>query len=62
MSSGTPLEKRTRPDIAYAWHQCARFASNPRYKHGKVKHIGRYLLATVYTGIEFIPTNKPIED
>jgi Reverse transcriptase (RNA-dependent DNA polymerase) len=25
------LEKSTRPDIAYAVHQCTRFASNPRY-------------------------------
>jgi hypothetical protein len=24
------LEKSTRPEIAYAVHQCARFASNPR--------------------------------
>lgn len=27
------LEKSTRPDIAYAVHQCARFASNPKIEH-----------------------------
>jgi hypothetical protein len=54
------LEKSTRPDIAYAVHQCARFASNPRYEHGKaVKHIGRYLLATKDKGIICKPSNEP---
>jgi hypothetical protein len=39
------LEKSTRPDIAYAVHQCARFASQPEAGHTiAVKHIGRYLL------------------
>jgi hypothetical protein len=27
------LEKSTRPEIAYAVHQCVRFASNPRQLH-----------------------------
>jgi hypothetical protein len=41
------LEKSTRPDIAYAVHQCARFASDPKEEHGKaVKWLGRYLLET----------------
>jgi Reverse transcriptase (RNA-dependent DNA polymerase) len=41
------LEKSTRPDIAYAVHQCARFSSNPIYEHGKaIKQIGRYLMRT----------------
>jgi Reverse transcriptase (RNA-dependent DNA polymerase) len=41
------LEKCTRPDIAYAVHQCARFASNPKEEHTKaIKLIGRYLLGT----------------
>jgi hypothetical protein len=45
------LEKSTRPDIAYAVHQCARFLSNPRYEHGKaIKQICRYLLATKNKG------------
>ena len=35
------LEKSTRGEIAYAVHQCARFAANPKASHGKaVKHIG----------------------
>lgn len=56
------LEKSTRPDIAYAVHQCARFASNPRYEHGKaVKHIGRYLLETRSKGIQCNPTTEPVE-
>ena len=38
------LEKSTRPDIAYATHQCARFSSNPKIEHSNaVKRIGRYL-------------------
>ena len=28
------LEKGTRPDIAYATHQLARFSSNPKQSHG----------------------------
>jgi hypothetical protein len=46
------LEKSTRPDIAYAVHQCARFSSDPKYEHGKaVKPIGRYRLETKTKGI-----------
>jgi hypothetical protein len=38
------LEKSTRSDLAFAVHQWARFASNPRIEHTKaVKRIGRYL-------------------
>jgi len=41
------LEKSTRPDIAYAVHQCARFSSNPKESHKKaVLRIGRYLMDT----------------
>jgi len=36
------LEKCSRPDIAYATHQCARFSSDPRKEHGEaVKWLGR---------------------
>jgi hypothetical protein len=50
------LEKSTRPDIAYAVHQCARFSIDPREEHGKaVKAIGRYLLSTQDRGIIFKP-------
>ena len=48
------LEKSTRPDIAYAVHQCARFASDPRESHKQaVLRIGRYLTATKDEGIIF---------
>jgi hypothetical protein len=46
------LEKCSRPDIAYAVHQCAWFASDPRFEHSKaVKMIGRYLKGTADRGI-----------
>jgi hypothetical protein len=54
------LEKSTRPDLAYAVHQCARFASDPRYEHGQaVKWLGRYLYGTRDQGIIFKPTKTP---
>ena len=41
------LAKSTRPDIAFAVHQCARFSASPRESHGKaVKRIARYLMST----------------
>ena len=50
------LEKSTRPDIAYAVHQCARFMENPTASHGQaIKHIGRYLLGTRDKGLIFHP-------
>jgi hypothetical protein len=50
------LEKSTRPDLAYAVHQCTRFMSSPTEEHAKaVKHIGRYLLATSDKGIIMRP-------
>jgi hypothetical protein len=56
------LEKSTRPDIAYAVHQCARFAANPKKEHGiAVKHIGRYLLDTQDKGITCTPNTNAIE-
>ena len=46
------LEKSTRPEIAYAVHQCARFASNPRRSHANaVKYLCRYLAATKDKGL-----------
>ena len=46
----------TRPDIAFAVHQCARFSSNPRHTHrATVKRIGRYLKATINKGLIFRP-------
>jgi Reverse transcriptase (RNA-dependent DNA polymerase)/GAG-pre-integrase domain len=55
------LEKSTRPDIAYAVHQCARFASDPREEHTKaVKVIGRYLMGTSDKGIICTPTHESV--
>jgi hypothetical protein len=55
------LEKSSRPDIAYAVHQCARFAKSPRVEHtNAVKHIGRYLLATKDKGFACKPDNSAI--
>jgi hypothetical protein len=50
------LEKSTRPEIAYAVHQCARFASNPRQSHANaIKYLCRYLMATKDKGIILRP-------
>jgi Reverse transcriptase (RNA-dependent DNA polymerase) len=46
------LEKSSRPDIAFAVHQCARFSENPKEEHTQaVKLIGRYLMGTSDKGI-----------
>ena len=38
------LEKGSRPDIAYAVHQCARFSSAPKHEHAQaLRHLVRYL-------------------
>jgi hypothetical protein len=56
------LEKSTRPDIVYAVHQCARFASQPKSGHAiAIKNIGRYLLSTKDKGIICMPNNNAIE-
>jgi hypothetical protein len=50
------LEKSTRPEIAYAVHQCARFASNPKQSHANaVKYLCRYLMATKDKGLILRP-------
>jgi hypothetical protein len=50
------LEKSTRPDIACAVHQYARFCAKPKTKHAEaVKRIGRYLLATKDKGLIMKP-------
>jgi hypothetical protein len=57
------LEKSTRPDIAYAVHQCARFMENPKAAHGRaIKHIGRYLLGTRDKGLVFTPDTTALFD
>jgi hypothetical protein len=46
------LEKSTRPEIACAVHQCARFSSNPKQWHANaVKCLCRYLMATKDKGL-----------
>jgi ATP-binding cassette subfamily B (MDR/TAP) protein 1 len=56
------LEKSTRPDIAYAVHQCARFVSDPRVEHGNaVKWLGRYLYGTKDKGIILKPQGKSFD-
>lgn len=50
------LERGTRPDIAYAVHQCARFSKDPRKEHGDaVRWLGRYLLGTSNKGMNLKP-------
>ena len=50
------LEKSTRPDIAYATHQCAQFSQNPKQIHAEaVKRIVRYLKGTRDLGIILAP-------
>jgi hypothetical protein len=56
------LEKSTRPDIAYAVHQCARFSSNPKKSHANaVKQIVRYFIGTKDQGIILNPTGNEFE-
>ncbi len=56
------LEKSTRPDIAYAVHQCARFMEDPKVEHSKaVKAIVRYLIATKDKGLICTPNDESIE-
>jgi len=46
------LEKSTRPDIAFASHQAARFQANPKHSHTKaVQWLIRYLHGTQDNGI-----------
>ena len=56
------LEKSTRPDLAYAVHQCARFSINPRESHANaVRHIGRYLLQSRDEGIILNPKEQSFD-
>ena len=53
------LEKGTRPDIAYAVHQIARFSANPKKSHGDaVIHLVKYLRATKDKGIILDPKRE----
>jgi Reverse transcriptase (RNA-dependent DNA polymerase) len=56
------LEKSTRVDIAYAVHQCARFAADPRESHANaLKRIGRYLAGTKDKGLILNPRDHSFE-
>lgn len=53
------LEKSSRPDIAYATHQCARFCSEPKESHvNAVIHLVKYLQSTKDKGILLNPTKN----
>jgi hypothetical protein len=50
------LEKSSRPEIAYAVHQCARFSNNPKQSHANaLKYLCRYLMATKDKGLILRP-------
>ena len=52
------LSANTRPDIAFAVHQCARFSHCPKRSHAiAVKRIIRYLKGTEDKGMYISPTN-----
>jgi hypothetical protein len=52
------LEKSTRPDVAVAVHQCARFSGDPKQCHADaVRYFGRYLQGTKDEGIYLDPDN-----
>jgi Reverse transcriptase (RNA-dependent DNA polymerase) len=53
------LAQSTRPDIAYAVHQCARFSEDPKEEHSKaVKRIRRYLAGTKNEGLLWKPNDS----
>ena len=52
------LSGNSRPDIAFAVHQAARFSHDPKQSHAEaVKRIVRYLIGTRNKGMRFKPTN-----
>ena len=56
------LEKSTRPDIAFAVHQCARYSSNPKESHSAaVRYIVRYLMATRDKGLILKPNDHSFD-
>jgi hypothetical protein len=53
------LAQNSRPDIAFAVNQCARFSHDPKLVHElAVKHICRYLKQTRTEGLIFSPTKE----
>lgn len=54
----TYLAGHSRPDIAFAVHQCVRFTFSPRRSHEEaLKHIVRYLIGTRDKGLIINPSN-----
>jgi hypothetical protein len=57
------LANNTRPDIAYAVHQCARFSHSPKAIHSlAVKRIVRYLKGTPTDGMIMHPKGELVVD
>jgi histone deacetylase 1/2 len=57
------LGNNTRPDIAFAVNQCARFSFSPKVSHGKaLKRIVRYLKGTKEQGLIFSPSGELVVD
>jgi hypothetical protein len=55
------LENSTRPNIAVATHQCARFLSDPKQCHADaVRYLGRYLQRTKDNGIYLDPDESKL--
>ena len=53
------LGQNTRPDIAFAVHQCAKFMHNPKHSHAVgVKRIIRYLQGTKDKGMILCPNDS----
>jgi len=53
------LSSNSRPEIAFAVHQCARFSFCPKRSHEEaVKRIVRYLKGTKEKGLFFTPSGK----
>lgn len=53
------LSSNSRPDIAFAVHQCARFTHAPKQSHAKaIKRIIRYLKGTADRGLIMRPTKE----
>jgi hypothetical protein len=54
------LSGHSRPDIAFAVHQCARYTFNPTRRHElALIRIGRYLKGTMDRGLILSPTDSP---
>jgi hypothetical protein len=52
------LASNSRPDIAFAVHQCARFTHSPKASHGDaIKRICRYLKGTLTKGLIIRPSS-----